>query len=40
MKQADDNYIYKLLDLCRYIKWTNVDSEEELYNIKGGENVE
>lgn len=34
MKQTDDNYIYKLLDLCRYTKWTNVDSEEELYKNK------
>lgn len=28
MKQADTTMIEKLLNLCKYIKWKNVDNEE------------
>lgn len=33
MKKVDDKVLQKLLEICKYIKWTNL-SQEEYDNIK------
>lgn len=37
MKKADDIIIQKLLEMCKYIKWTNVESFEDLDKNKNKE---
>ena len=39
MKQADDFVIERLLDMCRYIKWENLN-EEEFEKLRNEKNVE
>ena len=39
MKRADSNYIQRVLELCKYIKWTNTSDENYFKKEKNDEKV-
>lgn len=36
-KKVDDNIIQKLLEMCKYINWKNINSEKKYYNLNDKE---